>query len=346
MKKILALAFVFLSIIGLYSCSDDFNVAAPYKNITLVYGLLNTEDTAHYIIVKKAFMDEHQNAVDMAKVADSNYYPNLDVYVRVMSGSTITKTITLSKVDLVNEGYTKDTGTFYTSPNYAYKFTDKLDPAYKYRLVVHNPDADFTDSSEVEVLDGSKLYSTDFQSTSYQLNFQRMNNKLTILFFAPSNVAFVEAKLTFRWVDKDVTTGTQTDHSADFTAFTYPEFPLSQSTFTVKTLNTNLYYFLNSAMGEAPANIERYIDSCDFTIAAAPLDLYNYMVVLDMQSTGLTADQIKPIYTNIIGKDVYGIFSSRVQVTYENYQINPATLDSLIVNPITVNLNIKGRSDH
>ena len=63
------------------SCSKDFKIDAPYKDITIVYGLLNISDTAHYIRIHKAFLDESKNALVMATTTDSIYYKNLSVTV-------------------------------------------------------------------------------------------------------------------------------------------------------------------------------------------------------------------------------------------------------------------------
>ncbi|HQE12988.1 MAG TPA: hypothetical protein PLQ78_09575, partial [Flavipsychrobacter sp.] len=75
-------------------------------------------------------------------------------------------------------------------------------------------------------------------------------------------------------------------------------------------------------------------------------ELYDYIIVTNSQSGGLTGDQIKPTFTNIKGKDVYGLFSSRGTKFYKNIPISGATIDSLKVNPITSDLGIVGRATH
>jgi len=345
MKKNLLIILSLTLIIGFYSCSDDFKVAAPYKNITWVYGLLNSKDTAHYIVIKKAFLDENKNAVDMAKVADSSYYPSLDVIVREIANGVVVKNITLEKVDLTNEGYPKDTGVFYNAPNYAYKFKNYLDSTRTYRLVINNDALNIHDSSEIRVLAASQLTTQNFQN---KLDFAGTKNEAatTIFWKVPDNTAYVESKIRFRWVDRNISTGEQTNHEADYTMSTTYTFPLSSNILTMKASNAALYTFLNGTMGSPGPNIERYIDSCDLFFAAGATELYNYYRVQSIQSSGLNADQIKPIFTNIKGDDVYGIYSSRANIIYKNVPITENTLDSLMINPITEHLNIVGRSDH
>ena len=58
MRFTLSRLFVLLCVMQLVSsCSKDFKIDAPYKDITIVYGLLNISDTAHYVIIHKAFLD-------------------------------------------------------------------------------------------------------------------------------------------------------------------------------------------------------------------------------------------------------------------------------------------------
>ncbi|HXB11819.1 MAG TPA: hypothetical protein VNZ45_07530, partial [Bacteroidia bacterium] len=58
----------------LCSCSNKVNIDAPYKDITVVYGLLDQSDTAHYIHINKAFLGVG-NALTMAQQYDSINYP-------------------------------------------------------------------------------------------------------------------------------------------------------------------------------------------------------------------------------------------------------------------------------
>lgn len=346
MKKILVSLLAGVSAVCLYSCSDDFKVAAPYKNITLVYGLLNMEDTAHYIKIQKAFLDENKNAIEMAKVPDSNYYPDLNVVIKEIVSGNVVKTINLQRVDVNREGYQKDTGTFFTAPNYAYKFKEALNPNSKYRLVISNPDAGFTDSSEIQVLDASELKAYTV-TINTQFNFSRTvptgTARLDIPLQVPSNARYIEGKIKFRWVDKDLNTGQQTDHDADFI---FAGEGISQTNITITNSNVSFYSFLKSSIPVAPDNIVRQMDSCDLHLAIGAQEMYDYIIVTNIQSGGLTADQLKPLYTNILGDDVYGIFSSRAYRTYKNIPLTDATLDSFRVNPITRDLNIRGRSDH
>src|SRR5262249_40207264 len=139
MKKLLLPCIALVSLFLITSCSEKFKVAAPYKNITVIYGYLDRADTAHYIRIQKAFLDEDKSALTMAQTPDSSFYANLDVSIARVTYSGIKHdVIHLNRVDLGSEGYPKPIGAFFNTPNYAYKFKDLLDQQYIYRLIVHN----------------------------------------------------------------------------------------------------------------------------------------------------------------------------------------------------------------
>ncbi|MBS1689466.1 MAG: hypothetical protein JSS96_12130, partial [Bacteroidetes bacterium] len=76
MKKI-SIKTLAIGLLICSSCSEKFKVAAPYKSITVAYGLMDMSDTAHYVRIQKAFLDENKSAITMAQNPDSNYFPQL-----------------------------------------------------------------------------------------------------------------------------------------------------------------------------------------------------------------------------------------------------------------------------
>jgi hypothetical protein len=159
-------------------------------------------------------------------------------------------------------------------------------------------------------------------------------------------------------VDKNTVTGAQVDKSVDYHFSDTTAVP--GENFILSIPNVNVYSFLADAIGPAPANIERYMDSCDVIVWAGSSELAKYQQINLAQGSGITGDQIKPNYTNLTGsKNVLGLVASRTYVMAKNVPLGreassggsgnyPAnyTIDSLRTNPITSSLNIKGRSDH
>src|SRR5947207_9325485 len=99
MRKLSA-AVIILSVFYA-SCSTDFNVTTTWKDITIVYGLLDASDTAQYIKVGKAFLDPSTSALTIAQNPDSLYYNDLTV---VLEDNANGSTIQMEKVDGNLEG--------------------------------------------------------------------------------------------------------------------------------------------------------------------------------------------------------------------------------------------------
>src|SRR5688572_27152203 len=106
-----------LSVI-LYSCDNELVVTDEWKDIPVVWGLLNASDTAHYIRVEKAFLDPTTSAFDIAQIPDSLYYDNASVSLRRISSGQV---FPLQRVNGDLEGYPREEGIFAETPNYLYK---------------------------------------------------------------------------------------------------------------------------------------------------------------------------------------------------------------------------------
>ncbi len=346
MKKIFAPFIVVIAVFCLAGCSTKFNIAAPYKNITVIYGLLDQGDTAHYIRIEKAFLDQNKSALTMAKVADSSYYAHLNVRINrilVSDGTTMHDTIHLNQVDLDNEGYPKQAGTFFTAPNLAYKFTNTLDPLYIYRIIVTNYATGEVDSANTIILSEDPTIFTcrffdipnqqfDFSSTlpntvfpSFAFSYADPNNPNALAGIGGTG----QGVIRFNWVDSDITTHTRTPRYYDDNL----GYQISSSSFAYSKSHIDLYYDLANGMGPAPTNVVRLIDRCDFFAYISTPDFSSYYNNAQVQGTGLTGSEIEPLYTNILGANVLGLYTAKADRT-DRITLTTATVDSLIASPI------------
>lgn len=360
MKKIifplLSLAFLFFAT----GCSEKFDVAAPYKNITVIYGLLDQADTAHYVRIQKAFLDQDKSAVNMAKTADSNFYANLNVRIdRYDFTGKYKDSIHLDRVDLNNEGYPKQPGAFFTSPNYAYKFTVFLDPRYIHRIKATNLSTGHIDSADAPIIEKQEKNGTGFyvykidDSAGYRSGLDFANtgpyNYVDIYGrYRPlpdftfqglgSPVTFAQTIIRFNWVDSNTDTHVKTARYSDYDA---GFLNLVGNSFTFKILDRNLYSAIASGMQAAPDKTERHIDRCDLFVYLGTQDYYNYLQSNLTQGTGLTGSEIQPVYTNIKGANVLGLFTSRA-VHAGKLTITANTIDSLVKSPYLAHTKLKG----
>ncbi len=99
------------------SCETDFDVTAPYKDITVVYGLLSQNDSVHYIKINKAFIGAG-NALEYAQKEDSSTYGNnLEVILREYSNGNALRTLSFDTTTI----YNKEAGVFYAPEQVVYK---------------------------------------------------------------------------------------------------------------------------------------------------------------------------------------------------------------------------------
>lgn len=356
MRKIVKSIALIAAAGSLLACNEKLKIAAPYKNITVVYGLLDQSDTAHYVRIQKAFMDENQSAIDMAKVADSSFYNALAVSIKEIGPSgNVLNTIPLTKVDLTNEGYPKATGAFFNTPSYAYKFKYPLKASNEYRLIVLNTNTGNIDSSSTPVIDTSGPVTIfgvqEWIRPNETINFSRMfgfDGKpigTNYIINIPATVGAAQLILRFKWTDSNIVTHVATRKAADFSGFSQTTIinPGVTKSFEMTAVNKNIFDFLRSVMGTpADNNQYRYMDSCDMFLYVAGTEYRKYND-LNSNKGGLTADEIRPVYSNIRGKDVMGLFNTRTFTKRLNMGIGNDTRDSLQSNSITRDLNIRFR---
>lgn len=346
-------------VLGLHSCSEDFTVAAPYRQVTVVAGILDMKDTAHYIRIQKAFMDENKSAIQMSKEPDSSFYSNLVVklYEYDSAQTRALDSVMLYRVDLNNEGYPKKTPIndqqFFTSPHYAYKFVKSdLSPRLWYRLTIHNTNTGRTDSSDyVGIINSDSnrnfdgFYIPEFQLANYIIDFSKttQTSQYRLSPFVPKNSRMLEGYLRFHYAERNVVTGqTVRMPPLDYAFDTDMSATKPGVRAELSTLNANIYAFLNSSIGAAPPNVERLMDSCDIFVYAASPEIYYYRLINLGQTGGITSENIQPNYTNFSGTDVIGVLGSRGMRAYYNAAISKVTLDSLRDSPITESLRIRG----
>jgi hypothetical protein len=345
MKKFIVPFAVMAALFVITGCSEKFKIAAPYKDITVVYGFLEISDTAHYIRIQKAFLDQEKNALLMAQEPDSSFYAHLNVRIdRFSFTDTVHRhdSIHLTRVNLDAEGYPKQPGQFFTAPNYAYKFTNTLDPNYLYRIVITNLVTGKTDSSTTPLIDDTNPthFYVDVLDTGLKmlLDFHAITDnkyfEMTGQYVPPGGFTFRgrttpaaigQAVLRFNWYDSNAITHDLTYHSYDYNA---GFITLNNSNIDFKLYNVQLYSAVSTGLGVAPANTFRLLDRSDIFIYLSTWDDLNYQQASLTQGTGITGTEIEPIYTNISGENTIGLYTARAMRS-GRITITNETVDSL-----------------
>lgn len=115
----------------LSACDNEVDINADWKEILVVYGLLDPLDSVQYIKINKAFLNENQNALKVAQNPDSLFIKEARVtLLHINSG----KIIILERVDETR----KEPGIFAQTPNYLYKTTEPILENEPYKLSVES----------------------------------------------------------------------------------------------------------------------------------------------------------------------------------------------------------------
>ncbi len=315
MKKLLYI-IVFLTI-SVFSCKTDFDINANWKDITIVYGLLNQNDTTHYIKINKAFLG-NGNALVMAQNPDSSSYGNnLEVWVEEWKNNSQTNLWYLDTTTI----YNKDPGVFYAPKQVLYKFKAFLDVNAVYKLYIKNKlngKLISSSTSLVEPLDIEK-------PTAQQTAVFHSSSPYEVKWSTGLNGKRYQIVVRFNYWEKVFGATDSTQKYVDWDLGSYVSTGTNGGEEMETTYNGQSFFsFLRAKIGNPP-NIIRHVatPNVDFIFSVAADEFNTYMEV-NAPSTGVT--QEKPQYTNI--DNGIGIFSSRFQMD-RKLAMHPYSLDSL-----------------
>lgn len=336
MRKVLVFT---ISIISLFlsSCSNDLEINAPWKDVTVVFGLLNKNETTHYIRISKAFLGEG-DALEFASQFDSLYYkPDLlDVKVyRIYNGVVADSFLCAAVTDI-----DKDPGIFSAPSQILYSFdavlTGSVNENSIYRLVVKNTQTGNVASAETELVQSliqPKLVLVDTNRISIY-----PQNTTTVKWKSTKNGKMYELFLRFlyREYTDDVN---QSDIVSKFVEINLGRFTNDNTTGgierTINIENTSIYQALYAAIPKSTIEDTRYriADSLQIEFNAAADDMTTY---LNVNQPSNTVAQERPQYTNV--ENGLGLFSSRNSIM-RKIRLNDFTTDSLQSNPLTRDMN-------
>ncbi|MBI5917268.1 MAG: DUF4249 family protein [Bacteroidetes bacterium] len=332
MKKPLFIASLFVLLFAV-SCSNDFNVIANWKDIPVVYGLLNIGDTAHYIRVERAFLDPEANALEQAKIIDSIYYDDAIVQLERVSNGQV---FTLEKVDGNLEGYVRESGVFADEPNWLYKIDSSvilLKAGETIRLRIDRGDGLPEVTSSTLILGASKLNAPGNNSAGFNFPYNLMED---VSWTAADSAVIFDVTLYIQYVEYP-----QTDPSAQVKKTI--EWPWarglrresSSDIFIVKKQGIAFFETLNNHIEEDP-DMKRVFTGIDVEIIAGGKALENFVNV-GLANTGITGANELPTYSNL--SEGKGVFTSVHKLHRNAIGLTTTTRDSLKNGYLTKNLN-------
>ena len=310
MRKPLLLIMLLL-LLGTWftSCSTDVDLYADYKDITVVYGLLDYNKDTNFVKINKAFLGPG-NALDIALIADSCNYPNkLDAKIiehrAPLYGNNyqVTRTLPLDTITI----HTKEPGIFYSPDQLVYYTKEKIrnnNDEYKYKYELQINKGDSLINAETEIV-GSDLFMADPKPLGFN------SESGTVKWYPCPNAAVYEVVINFYFTE----VGPDIDsvkRCMTWSLGTHPTASLTEDhgKYFLKYKSSVFYATLASFLGSdtLKTNVDRVVsDYClGIAVSAGGEELYNFIAVNGPSSSIV---QSLPEYTNVNGG--YGVFSSR-----------------------------------
>ena len=333
-KKYLCFIFISLGLIFLNSCNEKIELIGDFVETAVVYGLLDQADSLHYIKINRAFIGPG-NALEIAQIADSSYFTNVDATISEYLNGNLTRSWLLRDTILDNKD---PNGVFYAPEQKVYYFKTmptgfngviqtstnpqmtSLNPQaiYKIDIVINN--GAFSVSGETELVrgitsaaatqnfnfkfaDNPGEYTSTGITVSSTGNSYVLNTQLKMAFYEWEGNTFSEKSFFWKLGEADV-------------------LPSSSKIFTAN--GETFYDLMKSNCTENSSISKRTFKGVTIKITGGAEELYNFIAV-NKPSSGLA--QSKPTYTNLTatnGKRVIGIFSSRQTVEiYHPFYVSP-----------------------
>ncbi|MFT6709525.1 MAG: hypothetical protein ACJATF_004394, partial [Flavobacteriales bacterium] len=311
-----------------------------WKDIPVVYALISTADTAHYIRLEKAFLDPETSALVLAQVSDSIYYS--DASVKLVNTDD-NREYVFTKVDGNLEGYQRESGIFADTPNWLYKLKtngiDTLSPGTEYQLIVNRTETSEPVTSTIETLSDItiskpiessvvKFYSKidGMPSIPINPNFRWIYNK--------NNTVLFNANLTF-FYDETIN-GVTENKSFVWPLVTNLRIDGSTTSESIK-IDTEEFYKIILQNIEEEITAVRKVRYINLEVIGGGQAFRDYLDV-NQANTGLTSSQVIPNFTNL--SEGYGIFSSIFAISQDHF-IDLTSRDSLRNGQYTKLLNFE-----
>jgi hypothetical protein len=332
--------FLFIS----WGCSNEFEVAAPWKDIPVTYTILSAKDSFQYIRVEKAFLSATQGANEIARIADSLYYPENAIFVFLVRVSD-NKTYNLTRVDGNLEGFPRQTGIFADSPNWLYKAntygSDSLVTGSKYKIVIKRSNDVVNEIFGETTIPTKFTFQTPNTTSPLVLIGLDTSGVTTLNMRCDKNAVYFNADMKVNYRENDPITGALINRFS----INWPmarnakrdPSPLGAGGIYKCLINsTSLNNLLLSNL--QPTGNHRYFEDFSLTVEGGGQEIEEYLSTLSANS-GITGAEIVPTYTNM--SEGYGIVTSKNKVQVKNIRIDGLSLKNLVENPALRNLNFK-----
>ena len=122
------------------SCNQELIVNAPYKDVSVIYGILDKPKDTNYVRIHRGYLGD-EGVTGGNQEPDSLYYKNPNVIIEVYQNGSM-----IEKIDLPEDRSIKLDSGFFTSDDYrTYRLDKTLEQNTSYKLVVNKSELGLND---------------------------------------------------------------------------------------------------------------------------------------------------------------------------------------------------------
>ena len=313
MKRLYLLLYLTL-LAFLSSCSTDIDLYADYKQVPIIYGVLDPTADTNFIKITRSFYvegDAYQSAVNPDS---SNYSGKLDArLVEYCNGDSV-REIVLDTITI----HDKEQGIFYAPDQKLYYTTEPLNwngvkNLYSYKLKVVLPERTLTTKTDIVGNGG-------FDNQSLAVNFSKEYFGMVprrFLFYPATKASFYDVSMKFTFLEQRTPDGDSVPRTMTWDVGTFFESNLSSNmdgdafafTYRPETFYDRLEKFIDG--DTSIVGLKRYIEDypVEVIIAAGGEKLRQYIYENDPSNGFVGGDNE---FTLI--DDGYGVLSSRMTI--------------------------------
>jgi hypothetical protein len=320
--------------IFLVSCNDELEVNAEWKEVPVVYGLLDlTSNTQQIKVIKSYQNNASTDALSIAQNSDSLYYGEEGIVtIEELINGSVTNQYQFNRVvsNLKDSGvFSNETNVYYESPA---NFAPKNNAIY--RLIFKNEQTGLTAISSTVMVDSTTLVFPRVQTTTINPAATEESN-ISFQWTTAPNARYYDLRLRFFYTEYNV----NNPNDKVTKSLTQPlfEYRTTENLEGLRTMNhiykgLDFYNFLADNI-EVNDDLRRKFEYLELELGAGGVELYNYVQV-NRPTTGII--QKRPEYSNI--ENGVGIFSSK-SVRIRKLGLSQQALDDLLSYPPTKLLN-------
>ena len=319
----------------LSACSTEFDVTAPYKEIPVIFGILNKDEAVQYIKINKAYLNDEGSAIIAGSVPDSNIFP-YPIEAKLYATNTPLTDANIKYIDSVvldTVHLNKEAGSFnannifYKTPagfKVKYYVASSRDTIWaNYQVVVRRKsDGKLIAKSRTPIV-ADFLFSGTQNEVKLYNRFTKIYLNHTFNWNGAVNGKMYTAFLRFKFREVDDLVGSSEEKFVDMPMF--ENIKTSNSTGSSKisyTLSGEAFFtYLQAKLDPltSPSARREYIAPLELHFNVAGEELTKY-IEINNGSGGL--NDIRPEYSNVEGG--LGIFSSRMAKAFN--QLNKTNL--------------------